>query len=166
MTQYRIRHGYGPHTVGRTTYYAGQCFESDKDLVSSNPKKFELVTASGVAVQQSVWGTEVTPEFPHAASVAGLRVFLKGRRYRLTLNGALLETEPNRMHNQDQVNENIDLIIKKRKGEVELDNSEVEDEEEDDTDSDTEAESESESEAEGEDDAIVGKPKKKGKTRR
>lgn len=163
--EFRIRAGFGPHTVGQTTYYAGQVFKSSKNLTASNPKKFEEITAGGnVVARSSAWGTEVTEEFPAAGAIAGLKVFLKGRRYRLTLHGSLVDTDPGRLHNHDQVNENIEALKTKKKGEAELDDSEV-DEDEDESEDESGAEEEAETEAEGEDDALVGKPKKKKKSK-
>jgi hypothetical protein len=161
MYRIKLRPGNGEHrTLDGTVIPAGKPFDSKTPLHLRWPRRFVLVDDPTVGkMEGSPFGEDVTAEFEQAKEVEYLRVFKKGRRYRVTIKGKVQQTSPTRLTSASEVSDVIIGMIAAARGEEELDDSELEDDDEVDN-----PKGESEDADDDDDDGIVGKKKKKKKT--
>ena len=155
----RLAAGHGEHrTKSGKIIKPGDVFESKSPLHKHFPRRFSLVDDATVdKIEGSLYGDDITSEFENASDVPYLRVFKKGRRYRVTVKGKPVSTDPTRLTTESEVSDVILGLITAAKGEDELDGSELE-EDDDEVGSNKKSSEESDDE---DDDGIVGKKKKK-----
>lgn len=140
MTTYRLRKGCGRHSCanGHVITQDNPIYETDEPLQKMFADKFEVVSGHTDA-EGHAFGTVVTEDFPLAETIPQCVVWKKGRRYRITVDGTAVATDPTRLSNEDEVNLQLKRLLKSiHHGEVEDDEPLEEEEEVEDDDDDAE----------------------------
>jgi hypothetical protein len=170
---YRLKPGFGSHRCGdgHIIDQKNPVYETETNLAVMFPQRFEDITGMETYTEHP-FGILVTEVFALAHELPECKVFKKGRRYRVVVQGKALDTA--KLTSEDEVNAVLKKELKMIRAGEKLDEDDVEEEDEDDTeesetvddesseDESSEDESDDE-ESEEDDDAIVKAPKPKAK---
>lgn len=130
MPTYRLKKGYGSHVCsdGHEITQENPVYETEDRLSEKIPDKFDMITGHTV-VESHPFGTVVTGSFALASEIPQCVVWKNGRRYRITINGNLQDTDPNRITSEEDVDANLKKIVRSIER-AEMNDAEMDDEEE------------------------------------